>query len=224
MACRAVGPWEKRLLRGINTGNAGGSLGTGRETEIAPQLSAHLAQQLILGGISQINDTNRASIAPAPCSAHGQDRQPSIACPGDDEAFIGHLIDGIDDKIKVWREEMLGCAGGKKLRMNGQFAPRINQPHPFGQHVDFCTADLPIERGKLPIDIGHADVIQINHRNGADPGTHKSFDCPGANAAHSDNADMRPAELFEAGKSVKARDSAKARQIIVYHLGEVSST
>src|SRR5690606_41634118 len=77
---------------------------------------------------------------------------------------------------------------------------------------------LPIfDRGELAVDVGEADVIEIDERQPADAAPRERLDRPGPDATHSDHCNMRRVQPLERVAPVEARESAEAMKVVVGH-------
>jgi hypothetical protein len=63
---------------------------------------------------------------------------------------------------------------------------------------------------ELTIDIGDANLVKVDEGDSANGGADERFDCPGADAAESNDRDVAFAESFECFGAIKAGDSTEA--------------
>ena len=96
----------------------------------------------------------------------------------DDERLDRHAVHGINNKIERTREQTGCIALGQKLDHGRNFTSGVDGVHTIGQDRDLGLADGLSERGEWAIDVGDADVIEIDQRQSADAAARKGLDHP----------------------------------------------
>src|SRR5690606_5287655 len=99
----------------------------------------------------------------------------------------------------------------------------IDAPDSLGHHHYLGLADGAIEGMDLAIDVGHADVVQVNQRDLADAAAGKRFRRPGADAANADDTDMGPGQGGQPTVAIQASNAAKPVIEVIGHGGYLLS-
>ena len=186
---------------------------------IAPQLSPHLAQEFILSRLAQISHSHRRSFSTPARSTHRQHRQSASARAGDNETFIGHPIDGIDDEIICGLKQALSRCGGEKFRQRVDPTIWIDESDAVGEDIDLGASDLAVESRELPINIRHTNIIEINHRYRADPRAGQSFHGPRTDSADTNDADMSRVQSGQGRLTIEPTQTAETILITVVQTG-----
>ena len=69
----------------------------------------------------------------------------------------------------------------------------------------------------LTVDVGEAEVVEIDKRKLSHAGAGEGLDGPGSDSAESNNHDVCFGESLERSDAVKSSDAAKAVEIVLGH-------
>ena len=91
---------------------------------------------------------------------------------------------------------------------------RIDEAETFRHGRDFMTSDLTIEGGELTIDVGDANLVEIDECDDPDAAAGESLGGPRTYSADADDRDVRLSQSREGRRAIKTGDSGKAVKII----------
>jgi len=73
----------------------------------------------------------------------------------------------------------------------------------------------------LSIDVGDAEIIEVDEGELADPAARKRFRSPGTHSADSDDGHVGPAKPPKGTFAIESGDSGKALERVVAHGGDL---
>ena len=188
-----------------------------RKAVVAPQFFAHLPQQFVAMRVAKVAHFDARGIAAPARRADRQHAPPTPRALRDQQRLVRHQIHAIDHPIELRLKQTLRRFLGEKFRHARHATLRVDQLDPVGERIDFRPADIAVERGQLPVDVRHAHVIEIDHRDRADPGAREAFDDPRAHAADAHHAHVRRLQTRQRVLPVKAAKAAEPLRIIAVH-------
>src|SRR5699024_5524261 len=100
---------------------------------------------------------------------HHNDRQSALLAPGDQSCLGRHAVDGIDHHVTVGGNPLRQVGRGDKGQIGHDLNAWLNGTAALGQHLYLGAADGAVEGGKLAVDVGDTNVIEINQRELANP-------------------------------------------------------
>jgi hypothetical protein len=75
-------------------------------------------------------------------------------------------------------DEVIGRGGGEERVVARDLAGGIDSLDALSKDIDFGPAIFALQRGKLAVGVGDADVVQIDERELADAGAGQRLDDP----------------------------------------------
>ena len=93
----------------------------------------------------------------------------------------------------------------------------MDEADALGEHVDFRTTDLAVERRELAVHVRDAHIVEIDQSESADAAAGECFDRPRADATDADDADVRAAQALESARAVEPGDAAETLREIFLH-------
>lgn len=164
-----------------------------------------------MGGFGEVGCPDLGGIAASAGAAGDDDGDVAIAAGGDEVAFMGGAVDGVDDEVGIGLENGVGGFGGIENGVGENFAIGVDGADAMCEDVDFGFAEVGGEGGELAIDVGDADFVEIDEGKFAQAGSGEGFDGPGADAADADDADVTAAEFIEAGFGIEPGDATESQ-------------
>ena len=92
---------------------------------------------------------------------------------------------------------------------------RVDRPQTVCHGVRLGAPVLPAKRVELAIGIGHADIVHVDQRQGADAGAGKGFSRPGAHATQSNDGNVSVTEVLQCPAAIESFDTAEAEMEVV---------
>ncbi|MNP20898.1 hypothetical protein D3C76_1134950 [compost metagenome] len=102
-------------------------------------------------------------------------------------------------------------------------AGRVDRADALGHHLDLGLAHRAIEGVDLPVGVGHADVVQVEQGNLADPAARQRLGRPRADAADTDDRHMAGSQALQAFAPVQAGDATETL-IVQLHIPPLQKT
>ena len=169
----------------------------GGEAMVLPEVFAELVEESVLSGKRQISHTDPGRIALATCATAGDDGKPALPAFRDEQGFVFHGVDRIDHPVHLAAENLLHGALGEKPLDYLQFAVGIDRPHPLGHRRGFLSPDLAVHRVELAVDVGDADLIEVDHTDLPDPGPRQRLDRPRSHPSDPNDNDTRSQKVIQ---------------------------
>ena len=115
--------------------------------------------------------------------------------------FGGDVVDAVDDHLRFTAQHV--GRGFRLVETVDRLDPGagIDDAGPFGHELHLRASDRRGHRVELPIDVGDADLVEVDEGQPADPGAGKALGCIAADAAHSQDHDVGVRELFRVAPS-----------------------
>ena len=210
----AVGPGKPGVLGAEDSAKAERGLGVlGREVVVLSQFLANETEKAVVGGEGKIIGTDSGGVSLASGTSRYDEREFAITTSGDEERFLFHIINRIDDAVEVAAQNVVGIFFGEEgdLFMNDDLG--IDQLESLGHGVNLETPDVSIVSRELAVHIGDADLIKIDQSDVTDTAAGDCFRSPGADSTDSDHRDVRVQQARERFGSVESGDAGKPVEI-----------
>lgn len=128
----------------------------------------------------------------------------------DQGGFDSETVYGIQYIIKVLMDQLRQIVGGYKILNDVALAVRINGLNAAGHHLTLGLTYRFAGGMELTIDVGDADIIQIDQSQGSDTGSSQRLGCPGTHSTNTYDADMGLFQPVYSSTAIEPTASSKA--------------
>jgi len=153
--------------------------------------------------------------------AGGDDLDLAPLAPGDQRRLGRHAVDAVDHRVQLHSDVLSHGLAGDEVGYRMDHTGRVDGADALGHHLHLGLADTAGDGMHLAVDVGDADVVQVEQGNLPDPGACQRFGRPGTDAADADHGHMGGLQAREAFLAVEAGDTAES---FVCHLVTPSPT
>jgi len=168
-------------------------------------------------GFREVVDANLGGIGSTARSAAGDDGDVFFAAGGKEVALWADGVDGVDNDVRVCREEFLRVFFGVEGLPDLAMCAGVDRGDAGCEGSSFRLTDGLGSGVNLTVDIGEAEVVEIDKGEMAHPGASEGFDGPRTDSAQADDHDMAAGEFLQGRESVESRDSAEAIAKVIRH-------
>lgn len=141
----------------------------------------------------------------------GDDGDFSFAASCEKLAFVSDEVDGIDDAVEGRGEELVDRFRITADGAGFDFSGWVDVADAGGHHFGFCKADGRVEGGELAVDVGEADLIEVDQFEMADAASGERFGSKTSDAAEAYDEDVGGLESFEGGGADQFDEPFKRR-------------
>ncbi len=99
--------------------------------------------------------------------------------------------------------------------MNPDVSMGIDGFQALGHGIGLGTTVLSFQRMQLAVGVGHADIVHVDQRQGADAAAGQGLGGPGTDTAESDDGYVGIPECFQGTATVEPLDSPKTKSEVV---------
>jgi hypothetical protein len=124
--------------------------------------------------------------------------------------FGGDMIDAVEHEAVAPTKQFIGVISTEKILYRFDLDIRIDRSTTLRHHLHFRPADSLVKGVDLSIDIGQADVIEINQCQAADTGSGQSLSGIAADSTDTEYGNRSLFETFQAVLSGQQFHPAKA--------------
>lgn len=161
-----------------------------REAVLGAELVAHLGDECIVGHTGDVRDLYLGGIAQTTSSTAADYWYLALLAVVEKVGLLADAIDGIDNDIEAVGKDFLVAAFTVEGLEIVDLAMWVDGFDALLHGIGLLVADIAVHRVELAVDIGHADFIQIHHRDVAHAGAGECLYRPGTNAANADHSHM----------------------------------
>lgn len=187
--------------------DAGFALG---EAVVGAQVAPHLEEHGVATRLGEVGALDEGGVPATTGPATGHDRDAALMTGGEEEAFGSHRIDGIDDRVKWLGEECVGIFLGEERLAWVDPGIGVDGVDALRHDIDLGATNGVVQGVDLAVDVGDAEVVEIEEGEGADAAAGEGFGGPGPHAADADDGDAGPAKLFQGTLAVESGDPPEA--------------
>lgn len=145
---------------------------------MAAQALAGQHQKSVAFALAKIRAADTAWVDASAGPANADDGDIACLGCGDQERLLGNAVNGINDGIKAHAKDAIGRGLREKCRVAVYMDMRVNIPTALGHGLDFGAADRMFKRMGLAVDVGQANVIEINQSNATNTGARQGLRTP----------------------------------------------
>ena len=181
-----------------------------RRAMLLAQPVAQLGQQGVMGGLGQIIDINQMG---QPFATRCTRRDKNYSGPQGPIGHAGlgsHLITGIDDGVHAWGQQLGPIVVLDKFLNGMNLAVRVECMNAVSHGENFGLANGGVFGLYLSVDVGFANVVQVNECQLANATARQCLGRPGPHATDTDHSHMGAADTVRASLAVQASQAAKA--------------
>src|SRR5690606_29288394 len=128
-----------------------------------------------------------------------------------------HAVDGVDYEDELRGQLRGDILLGQKGLHRGAMTAGVDHPDPLRHDHHLGLAHAAIQGMELAVDVGNADIIQINQGNPTNAAAGQGFRRPGADPADADDADMGSRQNIQGVLAVKPLDAAETLGKMIGH-------
>jgi hypothetical protein len=186
------------------------------------QLFSDFLQKSIMTRERQVRNADLRGVLPPRRGAGRDDRNAPRTAFRYHKALARRTIDGIDDVIKLFSQDV-ARVGWEKERVDWpNLAIRVDGFYTRGQDIDFWLSELAFDGMKLAIDVADTNIVQIDQRETAEAGASERFDSPRADAAKTDHGHVGVTKPIQADGREQPAESVKPC-LKIFHVSSLSS-
>ncbi len=151
----------------------------GREDHLHAALDPLLLQQLpyrarhaALMRLGDVGDPDLGRVEFRGRPHAGDDRNIPLTAGADQVQFAGDMVDGVDHVVVTVAQQKVAVLGGIEVLVRDDLSLRVDQAHPLRHDHGLGLADGAVHGVELPVDVGEADLVEIDDDQPPDAGPH----------------------------------------------------
>lgn len=169
-------------------------------------------------GSGEVVDFDLRGILSAAGSSTGDHGNFVIPAGGEEMNFGAGGIDGVEDDVGFFLQQnfVRGALAVERLPDN-YFDFRVDGAKAIGEDGGFGFADGLGDSVDLTVDIGNAEIIEVDEGEISNSRTCQGLSDPGTHTAETDNHGVAVGEILKDSLAVESADSSETIEVVVSH-------
>lgn len=138
------------------------------ESELASEACSYFVNECVTGDFGDVCYSDAGWVNFSSGTSAGYYGDVASGAIGDEECFLHHEVDGVDDEVVAGGEEAVGGFFVEERLFADDVAFWVNESDAFCHGVCLLFADFSIHGVELAVDVGDADFIEVDHGDFAD--------------------------------------------------------